>query len=366
MKFTKFTKFNVPFVLTTALTVMLLVGCEKIASPTQSVVATPSVVSTPEVVSKAPEIPKNLNPLTGVADLAETAIGKRPVSFMINNSHSAWPQMGISQADIIYEWPYEGSATRMMAVFSDYTKAPAIGPLRSVRHDFVELSIPFHTLFVHWGGSYAGYDTITNNGVDHLDGDAGAEAFYRDQGRLDQGSSLEHTAMANTAFIPSLIVENGFEMNFATPNAYTYSPTGIPAVLDDPAGRTLDVELSNDVFCNIRYDDATRKYSKFEFDEPQIDGNTNIPVQLDNVFLLFAGITQFGEDPILRDLLLEQGGTGYYMNGGTKTAISWIKPDLNSPMLYTVQSTGAPLTVNPGNSWVMFTYNENAPTAVFG
>ena len=58
-----------------------------------------------EAESKEETIPANQNLLTGLADLSETAIGKRPVAVMVNNHEAARPQYGIAQADILYEIP---------------------------------------------------------------------------------------------------------------------------------------------------------------------------------------------------------------------------------------------------------------------
>ena len=60
----------------------------------------------PEEVEE--NLPANQNLLTGVADLSEGAIGKRPVAVMVNNIPAAMPQYGVAKADIIFEIPVEG------------------------------------------------------------------------------------------------------------------------------------------------------------------------------------------------------------------------------------------------------------------
>ena len=89
------------------------------------------------------EIPANQNLLTGVADLTDAAIGKRPVAVMVNNVSYAMPQYGVGQADIIFEIPVEGDATRFMALYGDYTQVPQICPIRSCRYYFPALSQGF-------------------------------------------------------------------------------------------------------------------------------------------------------------------------------------------------------------------------------
>lgn len=317
-------------------------------------------------VSTSSEVPKptNINPLTGTADLNPAMLQKRPVSFIYNNSHSAWPQYGISDADILYEWPYEGSATRIMAVMADYTKPKTVGPLRSVRHDFVELSIPLHTVFVHWGGSYAGYNWIEKYGIDNFDGGSGYKSFFRDQDRLNNGVSLEHTGMLSTADFTETLSSNNIDLNYENKPAFKFNDTETPIVFDDKVANSISVKLSGEVTCDLTYDTATKKYNKSEYGEPQLDASNNVQVATDNVFILYANITSFDGDSILRDLHLEQGGYGYYITQGSKTKINWVKPSAESELNFTLES-GEPLTVNVGKTLVMFAYDEEASNTVF-
>ena len=94
--------------------------------------ATPKPTPTP---TPSPE-PENVNLLTGVADLSEEAVGKRPVAVMINNIEAALPQYGISEADLLFELPVEGGVTRLMALYGDYTAVPQVCSVRSCRYYF--------------------------------------------------------------------------------------------------------------------------------------------------------------------------------------------------------------------------------------
>ena len=61
------------------------------------------------------------NPLTGEEKSFDYPEGQRPVAVMVNNImsansyQSAWPQSGLSQADVIFEMETEGGITRYMA-----------------------------------------------------------------------------------------------------------------------------------------------------------------------------------------------------------------------------------------------------------
>ena len=85
-------------------------------------------VSVMAPVEPEPALPY-VNPLTGegcARDIAQ----KRPVAVMLNNLKKALPQLGVSQADIIYEAPAEGGITRMLAVFQSVEEVGNIGSVR--------------------------------------------------------------------------------------------------------------------------------------------------------------------------------------------------------------------------------------------
>lgn len=72
---------------------------------------------------------------------------------MLNNLKKAQPQLGNSQADIIYEVPAEGGITRMLAVYQSLEDVGSLGstvlpvPIISSWH------WAHDALYVHAGGS---------------------------------------------------------------------------------------------------------------------------------------------------------------------------------------------------------------------
>ena len=115
---------------------------------------TPTPTSEPE-----PEYTGPLNPLTGLP-MGEEWVGRRPVAIMLNNLKEAQPQLGQSQADIIYEALEEGGITRILALFQDVTGVGQIGTVRSTRPYFVRLAVGQDALLTHCGGSNQAYVII--------------------------------------------------------------------------------------------------------------------------------------------------------------------------------------------------------------
>ena len=94
------------------------------------------------------------HPLTGEV-LEEPWKGVAAAS-TINNAPDALPQYGISQADVFYEIEVEGGITRMLAVFTDMEEVGSIGPVRSARSYFNNITAAYNIPLFHCGGSNYG------------------------------------------------------------------------------------------------------------------------------------------------------------------------------------------------------------------
>ena len=76
----------------------------------------------------------------------------RNVAIIVENNMEAWPLSGINNASIVYEALAEGRIPRFMAVMPYTTELEQIGPVRSARTYFVQLSLAFDAPFFHVGG----------------------------------------------------------------------------------------------------------------------------------------------------------------------------------------------------------------------
>ena len=154
-------------------------------------------VSVMAPVEPEPALPY-VNPLTGegcARDIAQ----KRPVAVMLNNLKKALPQLGVSQADIIYEAPAEGGITRMLAVFQSVEEVGNIGSVRSARDYYVSLAMGHDALYLHAGGSPGAYAAIKNWGAaafDCVNGPYEGTLFWRDKERR-KSMGMEHSVLTS-------------------------------------------------------------------------------------------------------------------------------------------------------------------------
>ena len=98
-------------------------------------------------------------PLTG-EPLSTKPENTRPFAVMINNIVYAQPQVGISNADMIYEIPAEGGITRMMAIFSHLYDVESVGSIRSLRPYYLSVALSYDAIVIHAGGSEQAYSDV--------------------------------------------------------------------------------------------------------------------------------------------------------------------------------------------------------------
>src|SRR5438552_16516034 len=107
----------------------LLVSCgggKKKAAPTTTTTTTTSSTTT-SAPPPPPVYPLTGLPATNPAHLARPALVVKIDNADGSGSNSARPQMGLNQADVVYEEMVEGSVTRLAAVFHS-DDSDSVGP----------------------------------------------------------------------------------------------------------------------------------------------------------------------------------------------------------------------------------------------
>lgn len=298
---------------------------------------------------KEPEKPKFiLNRLTGVEDLASSADGNRPISIMISNIKTALPQKGIGEADIVYETVAEGGITRCMGLFADIDKIPTVGPVRSVREYYTDFALPYNTIFVHWGGSVTGYEMVKERKVQNIDGnEMGTSIFTQDKKRA-ANLGREHSFYINSDGIKKGIQKKNYKLQGDSITAFNFATKEKPATIGTVEANTITVPFSHYATSIFNFDLTTKKYLKSQFNQPHIDETTKKQIAVDNVFVLYVPQTIILTKLSRFDL---SGDTGYYINNGKATPITYTKSKYNSQFKFFDQN-GQEIVVATGKSYV--------------
>ena len=349
----------VSVLLAVLLMVSSFVGCNKEnqENPDDST----TKVSTEESTTDVNEVSRNINPLTGVADLSEDAIGARPIAIMVENSPAARPQWGITTPDIVVEGVAEGGITRMMWIYADANKIPEkVGPIRSARHDFVELAKGLDAIFVHWGASDGskvgltlGYQTIRSLGVNNIDGKKyEGSYFFRDTTRK---TSIEHRGITTQAALRRAISDFGYSTTAKTNN---WQPFNVIADSQSVASTNLEncssisVTFSTGFTHTFRYDTIEKRYYNYLNNTVMTDGNNGKSMAVENVIVLYVPVTTLNTNEGHKEWNWDIGsGEGYYVSNGVGQEITWSKAGKTAP-LKIQDMNNQELVINPGQSWI--------------
>ena len=311
------------------------------------------------------EIPANQNLLTGVPDLTDGAIGKRPVAVMVNNDSYAMPQYGVGQADIIFEIPVEGDATRFMALYGDYTQVPQICPIRSCRYYFPALSQGFDAFYVNWGIDDTMADYLEALNMDQIEGITNTGGLFgRDQDRLNQGYSLEHTGYFDGTKLVSYIESQGLRTDLnEDKKGPAFQFNGLEEQLKPEGSDCTSVQINFGAQSSqFTYDAENKVYLKQINGDAQVDGKTGEQLAFTNVFVLETDISV--RDSVGHKEIDWDGGTdsvGYYVSNGGVQKITWSK-DYNNESSYLrfYDESGQEISINRGKSYIALNYKNQA------
>lgn len=296
---------------------------------------------------------KYINPLTGVKGTADMS-KKRPVAIMINNLKPSLPQVGISQADVLYECLVEGGTTRLMMVVTNYEDLDIVGSVRSSRDYYLDLAQNHDAIYVHAGGSPLAYDNIRSRKINNLDGVNMyiPSMFYRDTERR-KTMALEHTLMTTGKGIVSGIEYKKYrteiKSDFNSPfNFIEYGKERLlPAA--NPAKHVI-IQYNSVQFPQYIYRGKTNTYIRYQYNgQAHMDAGNNTQLEFTNVILLVCKHGDLNDEKGRIGIETTGTGTGYYIYGGRYEKINWSKKTRDTPVVLT-NTDGTPLIMNCGKT----------------
>lgn len=309
--------------------------------------------TTEPTTTEAPP-PVYYNPLTGRSGVSESSVGNRPVAVMINNIKASLPQYGIYKADIIYEMLVEGGITRMMALYSDYTKVPKICSVRSCRYYFPIFAHGYDAVYFCFGSNKSlATPTLKRIGIDYFDGNElpNSKVFGRDSERLGK-YSREHTAFVDGKNIPSLLKENSIRTqsrygeDFLAFNFRSEDASKAAGTID---AKDIRLDFSKSYYSTFSYNTSTKTYYKTHCGKAHMDTAADKQLNFTNVFVLETDVSNYKGGSLME--INWSSGEGYYISMGKAQKITWVKPTEDSNIQF-FSEDGNELKVNTGKSYI--------------
>ncbi|MBR6683367.1 MAG: DUF3048 domain-containing protein [Firmicutes bacterium] len=343
---------------------MLLCGCgsdeEEVTEATQSEATEESskvkVKEEKKVESKAEESSiveeKEVfrHPLTGEV-LEEPWKGVAAAS-TINNAPDALPQYGISQADVFYEIEVEGGITRMLAVFTDMEEVGSIGPVRSARSYFNNITAAYNIPLFHCGGSTYGANGYYDSANvlpewRHVNEMEYPQYFFRDSDRYNyQGYAWEHTLFTTGEEMAAALTDKGYDVREVYDFGLSFAEK---PEFNGESATEVEIIFEGGKTYSLTYNAGTGRYEGAEYGGEHIDGATGEVMSFRNVLALYTA--QYHGEGGLSFYDLIGSGNGHFACDGKIIPIKWSRSDIYEPFVYTLED-GTPLTLGVGNSYI--------------
>lgn len=339
---------------------LLLSGCtgggeETVPSTTETTAETTTETTVETTVETTAASVLYRHPLNG--SLLEEPFTGRATAVVINNIQACLPQHGISGADMIYELVTEGGITRLLAIFSDLSSVGNLGPVRSSRSFFNNISAAYDAPIIHCGGSQPGINGHYNDQGQkvpnwaHINEQNNGSYFFRDQGRRSSGYALEHTLFTNGEKLLKGLADKGFN---------TVYENGIDHGLQFSDDVALTGETANSVTLTFKgtktttmtYNADTGLYEASQYKKAWIDANTGDTLTFNNVLALYTKQWQKYDGHYYRSYYTLIGeGEGYFACGGQIIPIKWSREALEKPFVFTT-ADGSPVSLEAGTTYV--------------
>jgi hypothetical protein len=303
------------------------------------VAVTPKKSVTKKVV--APKI--IYSTLTGLP-ITDANLNKKPVTgIMIENSLDARPQSGLGTAGVVFEAVAEGGVTRFLALFQD-TSPSDVGPIRSARPYYVQWAMGFDAAYAHVGGSPDALANITAWGTKDMNQFSNGAYYHRTTSR-----AAPHNVYTSIATLNELEAKKGYT------SSYTGFTRKKEAPSKTPTATAIDFSLSGYTYDpHYDYDATTNSYKRTEAGSPHMDANTNTQISPKVVIAIVTPLARGALDSsgaYYSNYTVTGSGTAYVFQDGTVTQATWSKPSTSGALTFT-DSTGQPLSLNPGQTWI--------------
>ena len=350
---------------------LILCGCgastpaatEATTAPTEAPAteATEAPTETTEAPTEPPVVYRN--PLNG--EVLDEPYTGRIFAVTISNIRDALPHYGTMEADILMEMWVNGSIIRDLALYTDVSKAEAIGSVRSDRLMFNQIVKMYDAVLADAAGSDQVLNDAKNTGVNRMTIDTGdsTDYSYRAKDRVftfKPESKYEHTLFAKGAGLLDFAQKKGFSVTQPADKDYNlhFTEDGTP---DGETANSVNVTFTyrnNKKDPTMVYDESLGKYVYNQYGKVMVVGDTEDPECFTNVIIMLADITR---GDVYYTANFTNGGTGYYANGGKILPITWGCDGEESPFWFKTVD-GQDLELGVGNTYMAIAPQDSPVT----
>ncbi len=326
-----------------------LIGCAKTPQPTQEPdpvaeipveIPDPEPLPEPEPVVIVPEgIP---SPLSGNYGPEEIVNG-RIMAIVFDNHPAARWQAGLKYAEVVYEYPVEGTFTRYMGLFLLNHPEGQIGPVRSARPYLVTKAYEFDAIFVHVGGSEAAKSDARNLKIAEIDGlTSSPRVFWRESSK--KAPNNLYTSLDELRKVQK---DKGFR-DKSEFQGFIFAGEEVQRI-GSPANK-VEIIYNKSNNTRFEYDYDSETYLRFKDGKPHVDESDGSQLKADNIIIQKTNIKVLDNEGRL-GITVEGEGSGFYISRGLSEEITWSKTSRSGKTFY-FDSSGNEIQLKPGITWI--------------
>jgi len=271
-------------------------------------------------------------PLTGEA--ARQPSTRPALVLKIDNHPRARPQVGINQADIVWEELVEGSITRLAATFQEQVPA-VVGPVRSARTGDIDLISQLNVpLFGASGANRGVLEALADAPIVDVNALV-AGGYFRANGRR-----APHNLFAN----PNTLYTYGDNAGIPT-QLMSYRDVGAPAAGTQAAG--VDIDWGN---TQVTYRWNGVGWQRNQNGTVHVD-DTGVAVAPPNVIVQITPYGVSGADAESPEAITVGSGVAYFYTGGNVIEGTWSRTSATDRIVY-LDRDGAEVLLAPGRTWI--------------
>jgi hypothetical protein len=281
-------------------------------------------------------------PLTGLDADDESILDRRVLAVKIENAPEARPQMGLAEADVVYEQEAEGGITRFNVLYH-CRDADRIGPIRSARPvDPAILEQYGDPLFVHAGSVDAVLRDIEEAGIEQINCNFQEETCPRDESR-----EAPHDVFTST----DALRDSGDQQGTPPEAGFTFSEDQSE---DGRKGRQVNLNFSPVANVFWKYRNNKDLYLRFHDDDlHELEDGT--PVTAANVVVMLVDredtrITDAAGTPVPNFDIMGEGDLLVFRNGKVVEG-TWERSDAEGPTRL-LDRRGEEIALVPGQTWI--------------
>ena len=282
-----------------------------------------------------------------IIDLNSTT---RPVGVMIDNVKAALPQAGLSSSYLVYEIIVEGGFTRLFALYKD-VDTQMIGPVRSLRHYFIDYALENDAVIAHYGWSPKAETDIKKLGVKNLNGLTNPGNMYY---RNSEMTKAPHNAFTSMDNIRKQIDKLNYDKKVSdTLLNYSVDEIDLSKEEDSIIANNVSIKYSNYQTTSYEYDVDKKVYKRYTNGKAQIDRNNNEQISAKNIIVYNVKNYPLAdvEDKDRQELENIGSGDGYFITDGYAIPITYEKSSRSSKTKYKYLN-GEEIKVNDGITYI--------------